>query len=925
MKTFRQRLRSLWRRPAVKREIDEELRFHLDQRTAENIAAGMAPEDAAREARRRFGNMQKVREQCRESRGASFGEATLRDLRFAFRQLLKNPGFTAIAVLVLALGIGANTAIFSLINAFLFKPIVALQPDRLVGIYSHDVEHDSSWREFSIPNFQDLQRQSDVFDGIFAMSPNQVGLAEGETTRRVASLTVSANFFEVLGVHPSLGRTFLPEENSRPSPVVIASYHWWERHGADPGVIGHSVRINGKPFTVIGITPPGFTSTTPMFMPELFLPLGARLLEVRDGSNPLLERDNHGYILVGRLKQGLDLAEANTRLKVISAQLATAYPDVNRNQIITVDRLPRMSISSTPANDRAMVGRIGGLLLGLAGAVLCIACLNLANMQLARGAARRREIAVRIALGAGRGRIIRQLLTEALLLALLGGIAGLCVADALTGWLSRSVARITSNALFIPTVTEWPVLLMTLCACALATLVFALGPAIRLARPDVNHDLKVNPGEDAHSGSRGFFLVRNVLVVGQVALSLALLVAAGLFGRSAFHAMHFNPGFNLQGSIYTELDAGLVAYSEQKTRQRYGEVLDRVRELPGVDSASLAATVPLGELSVGEGVQLGGAPFPAPPEAKTPAEGMAIGTDLNVIGPDYFRTVGMPLLRGREFTQAELQSNASSRIAIINTELARMLWPKGDALGQHIQIGAGDEATGGPGGVVGGQTKPAATVLEVVGVVPSHRNGLFQREAQPMLYLPYGRRFFSAMILHVRAQPTAGMEELLKDIQTTIRQVDPNLPVLKTQSLQSHLETSVDTWVMRTGAVLFGSLGASALLLAMLGVYGVKAYSVARRTREIGIRMALGSTTREVVFLFLRDGMKLTVVGLVIGGALAVGVSLAMGSLLFDVNRFDPLVFITAPLFLAVASLAATWLPARRAAKVDPLIALRSE
>jgi len=321
-------------------------------------------------------------------------------------------------------------------------------------------------------------------------------------------------------------------------------------------------------------------------------------------------------------------------------------------------------------------------------------------------------------------------------------------------------------------------------------------------------------------------------------------------------------------------------------------------------------------------VQLGGAPFPAPPEARTPAEGMAIGADLNVIAPDYFRTVGMSLLRGREFTQAELQSDASTRTAIINTELARMLWPKGDALGQHIQIGAGDEA---PGGNVGGHTKPAATVLEVVGVVPSHRNGLFEREAQPMLYLPYGRRFLSAMILHVRAQPMAGMELLLKAIQTTIHQIDPNLPVLKTQSLQCHLETSVDTWVMRTGAVLFGSLGVSALLLALLGVYGVKAYSVARRTREIGIRMALGSTTREVVFLFLRDGMKLTLVGLVIGGALAVGVSLAMGSILFDVNRFDPLVFITAPLFLAVASLAATWLPARRAAKVDPLIALRSE
>lgn len=852
----------------------------------------------------------------------------MNQLKYAFRQLRMNRGFTAIAIMVLALGIGANSAIYSLINTFLFKPIVAKQPERLVGIYSHDTERPGSWRPFSIPNFRDLQKQNDVFEDIFAMIPSQPGVTEGESTRRVFAITASANYFDVFGVRPFLGRAFLPEEGTEPSASVVVSHRWWRNHGSDPNIVNQTIRINGRVHTIVGVAAPGFSGTTPMFAPELFFPLGHTLLGITDGSNPLLQREENNYLLVGRLKEGVDLAAADAHLQVTSAQLAAAYPDANKNQLISVARLPRMAISTNPVDDRAMLRRMGMLIVGLATAVLFIACLNLANMLLSRGIARRREIAVRIAVGASRGQLIRQLLLEAFLLALGGGVVALLLSNALTGQLSRSLQKITSMPIFIDGALAWPVLLMTFGACVLASLFFALGPAIRLTRNDVNHDLKVNAGENSHATGRGFSLVRNTLVVGQVALSLALLVAAGLFGRSAFNAMHFNPGFDLDHGLLAEIDAGLIGYDDQKARQRYDEILDRVNHLPGVESASLAATVPLGEMSLGEGAQLAGAPFPSPPDAKTMADGMTIGATMNAIGPRYFQTLGLPLLSGREFAPSEMTTNAPPQVAIINTLLAQRIWPDikpNEAVGRRIQIGAGGGGPGGAGVVLDGKRTPQAKVLEIVGVAAPQKNNLFERELQPMLYLPLGERFFSALMLHVRAHSTASLSPLLKDVRTTIHTIDPNLPVLKTQTLESHVELNVQTWMMRAGAFLFGSLGGTALLLAVLGVYGVKAYSVARCTREIGIRMALGSTTRGVLLLFLREGLKLSLMGLALGGALAAVVAMAMGRMLYEVSPFDPLVMTIAPLSLLLASLTATWIPARRAARVNPMTALRSE
>lgn len=848
-------------------------------------------------------------------------------LKFALRQLFKHPGFTAVAVLVLALGIGANSAIFSLIHAFLFRPIVAHQPDRLVGVYSHDRERDHSWRPFSIPNFRDLQDQDGVFDGVFAMVPTHAGFTDGDTTRRVFSLRTSANYFEVMGARPVLGRGFLPDEDVRPAPVVVVSHQWWQRRGASPSIVGESLRINGRDHTIVGVAPKGFSGTTPMFTPEFYFPLGTALLDGGGADNPLLKRDQHGYILVGRLRNGLTIEEANTRLEVVSERLAAAYPEVNEKQLLTVARLPRMAISTNPVNDRAMLKRLAVLLAGLAAAVLFIACLNLANMLLARGVARRKEIAVRLAIGASRIRIVRQLWLEALLLAVLGGAGGLLLAELLTTGMARSIGRLTAIPLIPTAATEPPTLLATFGVCVLTTLLFALGPAVRLVRADVNNDLKLHPGEDAQRGRRGLPGVRNVLVVGQVALSLALLVTAGLFGRSAFNAMQFNPGFNLDRGVFAELDPGLIGYDETRTRQIYAELLERLRQQPGVEAVSLAATIPLGEMTLGEGVQVGGAPFPAPVEAATTAEGMSIGAGLNVIGPDYFRTMGIPVQQGREFVDAEMQPGAGSRVAVINTTLAKQLWPDGEAIGRRIQIGSGGGTPVGGTIVAGGEERPAALQLEVVGVVPPQSYDLEESAPGPMLFLPHGQRYFAGMMVHVRARPGAGLEPLMATTREIIRNLDPLVPVLKMQTLEHHMDTNIQTWVRRMGALLFGALGGTALLLAMLGVYGVKAYAVSRRTREIGIRIAMGSSTGGVLKLFLRDGMKLTGTGLVIGLVLAIGVSMALakGRFLYGVSGVDPLVIALASTSLALASLAACWIPARRVARIDPMKALRTE
>ncbi len=826
------------------------------------------------------------------------------DLKFALRQLLKTPGFTAVAVLTLALGIGANSTIFTLINAVVLKPLGGHDPDRLVGVYSQNTARPGEYRSFSYPNFTDLRAAREVFEDVYAFSPSQVGVTEGDTTRKVFSLNVSANYFSVFGTPVALGRDFLPEDETSASPVVIVSHEWWQRQGAPADIVGRSLTVNGRSCTIIGVAARGFTGTVPTLPTEFYFPLLSR----DSDAGRLTNRSRHDWMLVGRLKPGLPLAEANSRLGVVSDQLAQAFPAENRDQRLLVAKLPRMGVSTAPHDDRGLLSALSALLLGMSCAVLLIACLNLANLLLARGTARRREIAIRLALGATRGDILRQLLVEGGLLALAGGAFGLLAAVWISGWLVSSLNVVAPSPVLISIQPDGRVLSATLGFCALATVFFALGPAWKLARRDVNADLKEQTATDSGGGHAGLFAAKHLLVVGQVALSLTLLVAAGLFAKGAIKAMNINPGFRFDRGFYLQLDAGLLGRPEASVRQLYGEVLERVRGLTGVDSATLAASVPLGELSLGEGVQRAGSPLPPPVDAATPEEGRSIGARFNVIASDYFRTLGIALQRGREFEPREFSATNLPLVAIVNTVLAEKLWPGEDALGRRLQFGNGQP-------------------VEVVGVVTPFRGELAEETPSPMVFVPYAqvRDNWSAMHLHVRALPPADPEALMRTVREEVRQLDPALPVLAVKSLRQHMETNILVWLIRAGAGLFAALGAVAMLLAVVGVYGVKAYSVARRTREIGIRMALGASRDQVLGLILREGVRLTVVGLGLGLLLAAAAAKAMSGFLFEVQPFDPLVFATAPLLLTFSTLLACWLPARRASRVDPMVALRTE
>ncbi len=846
------------------------------------------------------------------------------DLRFGVRMLLKHPGFTLVAVMTLSLGIGANTAVFSLLNAILLKPISGKEPERLVGLYSRNTARTDNYRNFSHPNYTDLRAQQDIFEDVLAINLLNAGVTEGEITRPVMAVKISANYFSVFGVQLAQGRAFLPQEQTQPAPVAIVSHGWWQQHGASPNLVGQTLRVNGQLVTVVGIAPKGFTGTNAFFSPDLLLPLSFGGPETEPSSTSMQDRNRHDLMLVGRLKQGVTLDAANSRLQAISAQLAEAYPGANHDQLISIAQLPRMAISTAPSNDRAQIATMGVLALGLSGLVLLIACLNLANMFLTRGAARRKEFAVRQALGARAGRLVRQLLTEGFLLATLGAVGGIVLAAVATDQL---IAWMTQFLPFKFDFDPWPdvrVLGATLGFGVMATLFFALGPALKTVRLDLNTELKDGASQAVKASRHRLVATRNLLVVGQVALSLCLLVAAGLAGRGAIQAIRIDPGFDLDRGFYLRLDGGLAGYNETEVRQLYRRVTERVSALPGVEATSLALAAPFGELVFGQRVQTGGAQFPPPLEAATPAQGKAIPATYNAIGHDYFRTLGVQLRQGREFRVTEFADTNAPRTAIINSALAEKLWPGEAAVGRTIQLAGGSDADNPGAAYVPLEAKPRQT-FEVVGVVPPFRTELLRSGDHPMVYLPYGQHYFSEAYLHIRALPGANLDALIRQTREEVNRLDPALPLLAAKSMRFHLTTSVGMWLLRTGAMMFATFGGVALLLSLIGVYGVNAYVMARRTREIGIRMALGADRRSVLRLLMRDGLLLTGVGLGFGLLMAGIVAQAMRGILFEVAPFDPLIFGTASALLACAALIACYLPARRATKIDPLAALRQD
>jgi predicted permease len=841
-----------------------------------------------------------------------------RDVAYSFRMLMKRPGFTVAAVAVLALGIGANTAIFSIVNAFLLRPLVLRNAQELTGVFSRDAKKPDSYRAFSYPNYLDLRAASgEVFSGVAAHNITMAGLTEGDTTRRIMADLVSSNYFDTLGSPVWRGRGFTAAEERPGSeiPVAIASYSFWKHNGAPADFLGRTLRVDGQAVTVVGIAAPGFSGTMALLSPELYLPLGiyGRLNEgFENAVRPLAARDNNSLILIARMRPGLSPKAVDSRLAGIAAGMEQAYPAENKNQALSVHGLSRMSISTNPTDDNA-VFIPATLLLAMSGVVLLIAALNVANMMLARGTARRKEIAIRLALGGGRRSIVQQLFLEGLVLALLGGAVGLFLSFGGTSLFVKSISRLAPFDLLIPTSPDARVLGATLVFCVGSTLLFGFLPAWNLSRPSLVSDLRASDNADSAAGRGRLFARRNLLVIAQVSLSLALLTSAGLFIRSSSQVAGVHPGFQVENRVVAEFDAGLAGYSETRGREVYAALLERVKAMPGVQSAALAATVPFGMVSLGKDVQPAGA-----------TQGKPQNLSFDIVGGDYLQTLGIPLLRGRGFGAGDASQQAHP-VAILDRDAARRFWPDGDALGKHIHIlgeGAGDI--------------PDAEVVGVVGDVREHiigggmgksDGGEGDANGQPHLYVPFGQQYMSNMHLHVHTTPmdADGTARFVSALRREIRATDSGLPVLEVRTLRAHMEASADYWLMQTGAQMFSVFGGIALLLAMIGLYGVRAYSVARRTREIGIRMALGASAAETQRMVLREGVQLLAVGTAIGLGLSLLIGMVLSGMLYRVQSADPLVFSVAVALMGGVSLLACYVPARRAARVDPTVALRWE
>jgi predicted permease len=885
--------------------FDAELESHIELHVEENISRGMTPEEARRQALIALGGVQAAREAYRDRGGIPVFDMLAQDVRFALRMLRKTPGFTAAAVIVLALGIGANGAVFSLINAVLLRPLNGGTLDaELVGVYSGDRTRPDAYRPFSYPEYLDLRDRNTVFADLIAEAGLRTGITEGEQTRRVEAMLVSSNYFTALQVPMAAGRAFTPDEETplADAAVAVVSYAFWRRHGLAPDIVGQRILLNARQFTIVGVAPESFHGTMPVMSSDLWLPFGAaRLLVPEDQRGYVmpvsLDRSTPALLLAGTLRPGVSTSDAQARLAPLADALAAAYPEFNQSQRIVVQPRSRTARSAAPSSDAgAMTG--AGVLMAIAGMVLFVACLNLANLLLARGGARRQEIAVRLALGGSRFRIVRQLVIEGLMLSAFGSAAALAVSWWAASLFVTALRRVAPMTISIDVSPDARVIAVVAAAAIVSTLIFSLGPAWRLSKPELAAAMKPSPPLAAGRARR--LPLPSVLVGAQLALSLALLVAAGVFMRAGVRAASSDPGFPLGGGLLAEIDAALIGLDALQARSKYAEVLARVREIPGVGDASLASNVPFSNVDEGRVVRGDGDPGSSVPMFAT----------FNVIGARYFSSIGLPIIAGRDFTEAEGTSTPTA-VAIVDRLFVERAFAGTNPVGRVVHLvdpeGGIDDS------------------LQVVGVVPTVRDDILEAP-RPHLYAPFGRSYRAGMTLHARVKP--GTEaRMLDQVRRAIHAVDNRLPIVSLRTLAAHRDASPSLLVIVFAASLFAAFATISLVLATVGVYGLRAYLVTQRTREIGIRMALGATRGGVVGQLLREGARIAAAGLIAGLVLALGLVqiLRQSGMLFDVSAVDPIVFTLAPLVLAIAATLASYVPARRALRIDPAVALRPD
>jgi predicted permease len=846
----------------------------------------------------------------------------IQDFKFAFRQLLKSPGFTAVAVLTLALAIGVNSAIFALINGVVLHPVVPERPNEVVNVFSARQNASHDYRQFSYNEYRELRENGgDVFADVAALEFAVAGIGRDHEMRRSFAFLTSENYFSLMGAKPYRGRFYSGEE-CKPNAnitVVVTSYGFWKRMGSRADFVGSTLQINGQPYTVIGIAADGFSGANALIAPDIWAPIGVRS---RLGSafgdsetmHDLMNPKNYAFNLTGRMRPGLTIDMAKSRLPVLAQRLTAIQPaDSEGARELQIQTPSRFSLSTQPEDD-GPITLIATLLTAMAGAVLLIACLNLANMLLARATSRSKEIAVRLAVGASRWRIVRQLLCEGFLLALCGGGIGLVLSAWCNDLLLQQLRSLLASINFSFVVKLRPdavVLSVTFLFSLLATMLFSLGPALKSTKADLVNDLKQQVGEPARVGRfNRFFAPRHISVMAQIALSLMLLFAAGLFFRGALKAAGLNPGFVAAGDLISEFDFTLVKKELAESRRLMFAIAERARELPGVTASAVGTMLPYADFTNTRRILRTKDTMPNDPKAPDPS----VNSLYTAITTGYFDALGVKLLRGRDFTQGECESKDSRRVAIIDEEMAKKLFSNEDAIGQHVRYTQAPK-------------DGAPNDLEIIGIVSKHRHDIQNDSIVCRLFVPLAQGYNGQTYLHVRlnTQDRHMVVAIMPTLRQALREIDPDLPLLQMTPYVDLMEKSPNLWIVKLGAMLFGAFGCIALLLAVVGVYGVKAYAVACRTREIGIRMALGAHRKDVFALIMRQGAMQTALAVSVGLLLSLAAGRVLSQILYGVSPTDPFALITSSLMLAAAALLACFLPARRATYVNPITALRTE
>jgi predicted permease len=887
-------LRNLFLARSVDADLDQEVHSHLEMLTEENIRAGLSPQEARRAARIVLGGVEQVKEQVRDARTGAFLDSLLQDLRFAMRSLRRTPGLTAFVAITLALGIGMTSATFSMVDGLILRPYPVPHPSSVVTLAG--TTHDSSFENFSYREYLDIRTNRKSYDGVIAYADMEaVGFSAepGATPRVKGGMMVSGNYFRVLGVEPRLGRGFRVDEDQAPgrdAVVVLGPDFWMQEFAGDPSVVGRTIRLNGAAFTVIGVAPESFPGLLTFGHPDFYMPLAmAHVFSTNIQKNFFEDRDDRELSVKARLKPGATLEQARNELAVLAKNFALEYPQFDRGRGAAV---------YTEFQTRTLEDdnwKFGVIFVILALAVLLVACTNVAGLLLSRARARAREIAVRLALGAGRFRLIRLLLTESLILAILGGLAGVLIGYGVIEWFHSkdSIVFMTELPMAVPFHMDKRVLLACVALSVLSSLLCGLAPALQSTRVDLVNALK---SADVDLPGRKRFWGRNMLVVAQVSTSLMLLTASFLMARSFQHSLQDGNGFAKDHLLMVKFDPRLLQYDAAQTKRFYKLLADRVREAPGVQSATLTQNIPLGQddfdglAFVPDGLQM-------PPDREN------FNATMDTVDESYFTTMGIPILRGRGFLASD--AAGSPRVVVVNERFAKHYWPASDAVGKYIRL---DSRSGTP--------------VEIVGVAQTIKYQGTIEAPMDFVYMPLTQHPVSRMVLMLRS--SGDPLQLVQPVKEIVRTLDSNMPMLQTRSYED-LYVNQAVKGPRIAIDLVGTMGAVGLLLAVAGLYGLVAYNVTRRTREIGIRIALGAGSSDVLRLVIGKGLVLVGIGTAIGLAMGFAVERLMNSMLFNAGGVDVVAYLIVVPSLFLVTMLAAYVPARRATRIAPTQALRYE